>query len=66
MAEVRIVEENSLVDFKKVPKTPGIYRFLGKKDQPLYIGKAKNLNSRLKSYFFICLSKLSICTLPLS
>jgi len=57
MAEVGIIEENSLVDFKKVPKTPGIYRFLGKKSQPLYIGKAKNLNSRLKSYFLKSSSK---------
>ncbi|MBK8880193.1 MAG: excinuclease ABC subunit C [Haliscomenobacter sp.] len=34
-----------------VPKSPGIYRFLGKDDVILYVGKAKNLRSRVSSYF---------------
>ncbi len=33
----------------KAPKTPGVYIFY-KKHQPLYIGKASNLRSRLQSY----------------
>lgn len=34
----------------KYPKYPGVYWFLDKTKQVLYVGKAKNLNNRLKSY----------------
>ncbi len=34
-----------------IPRTPGIYQFLNKSGTPIYIGKAKNLKSRLSSYF---------------
>jgi len=34
----------------KAPSSPGIYRWLDKHGTVLYIGKAKNLRSRLKSY----------------
>ena len=33
-------------------KSPGIYRMLDKRDQVLYVGKAKNLPNRLRSYVF--------------
>ena len=33
-----------------IPKSPGIYRMLSHKDDILYVGKAKNLPNRLKSY----------------
>ena len=33
-----------------IPKLPGVYRMLNVKNEVLYIGKAKNLPSRLKSY----------------
>ena len=33
-----------------VPKLPGIYRMLNAKNEVLYVGKAKNLTNRLKSY----------------
>lgn len=33
------------------PTTPGIYQFYDKSGRILYIGKAKNLRSRVKSYF---------------
>ena len=33
-----------------VPKLPGVYRMLNSKGDILYIGKAKNLPNRLKSY----------------
>lgn len=36
---------------KDVPKKPGVYKFLGKRDEVLYVGKAKNLRSRLSQYF---------------
>ena len=33
-----------------VPKLPGVYRMLNSKGEILYVGKAKNLPNRLKSY----------------
>ena len=33
-----------------IPKLPGVYRMLNNKDIILYVGKAKNLPNRLKSY----------------
>ncbi len=33
-----------------IPKLPGIYRMLNSKNEILYVGKAKNLPNRLKSY----------------
>ena len=33
-----------------IPKLPGIYRFINSKNEVLYVGKAKNLPNRLKSY----------------
>lgn len=34
----------------KAPTEPGVYRWLNAKGETLYIGKAKNLKNRLKSY----------------
>lgn len=36
---------------KRIPDAPGVYFFLGKRKEILYIGKATSLRSRLKSYF---------------
>lgn len=36
--------------FDGLPKTPGIYRFYDENDNLLYVGKAKNLRTRLFSY----------------
>ena len=33
-----------------IPKMPGVYRMLNDKGDILYVGKAKNLPNRLKSY----------------
>ena len=33
------------------PPRPGVYRFLGRNDQVLYIGRARDLRARLRSYF---------------
>jgi DNA polymerase III subunit epsilon len=33
------------------PRRPGVYRFLGRDDQVLYVGRARDLRSRLRSYF---------------
>ena len=34
-----------------IPQKPGVYRFLNPEGSVLYVGKAKNLRSRLSSYF---------------
>jgi excinuclease ABC subunit C len=38
------------VNLKKVPSTPGVYKFFNK-TEIIYIGKAKNLKKRVSSYF---------------
>lgn len=38
-------------DIKKIPSLSGVYRFYNKDRELIYIGKAKNLNSRINSYF---------------
>lgn len=50
--------EKSLILLKKLkkkanlaPKKPGVYFWLGKNKEILYIGRATSLNSRLKQYF---------------
>ena len=40
-----------VVDLKKYPQTPGVYLMLDGSGQVLYVGKAKQLRSRLRSYF---------------
>ena len=41
-----------LKDFlKKMPTGPGVYLMLGSEHQILYVGKAKNLKNRVRSYF---------------
>ena len=34
-----------------LPTEPGIYRFLNSQKKIIYIGKAKNLRKRVRSYF---------------
>lgn len=34
-----------------MPQEPGVYQFLGNKNEILYVGKAKNLKNRVSSYF---------------
>ena len=38
-------------ELKKIPVNPGIYLMKDKKDEIIYIGKAKNLKKRVKQYF---------------
>lgn len=41
---------------KKLREEPGVYIFLNNKNLPIYVGKAKNLRSRVRSYFSTNLS----------
>jgi excinuclease ABC subunit C len=34
-----------------IPQSPGVYRFLDGRDRVIYVGKAKNLRSRVTNYF---------------
>lgn len=36
--------------FDNLPKKPGVYKMLGRSDEVLYVGKAKNIRNRLFSY----------------
>src|SRR5206468_2243457 len=38
-------------DLKALPAGPGVYRFLDRRGEVIYVGKAKNLRSRVGSYF---------------
>jgi len=38
-------------DFEKLPITTGVYFFKDRDGRPIYVGKAKNIKSRIKSHF---------------
>lgn len=43
--------DKKLKNLNLLPEQPGVYQFLDNKKEPVYIGKAKNLRKRVKSYF---------------
>jgi DNA polymerase-3 subunit epsilon len=53
----KILQHSSLPQFldtstvEKLPETPGVYIFYGPDDEPLYIGKSRNLRYRVLSHF---------------
>lgn len=49
--------EKSELSHTKIPKNPGVYFFLGKRKEILYIGKATSLAQRIKSYFDIAITE---------
>jgi len=38
-------------NLKNLPSSPGVYQFLNKNGKVIYVGKAKNLRNRVRSYF---------------
>lgn len=43
--------DKKLQNLNLLPEQPGVYQFLDSDKEPVYIGKAKNLRKRVKSYF---------------
>lgn len=43
---------NIKTELKNVPQRPGVYFMRNKGDELIYVGKAKNLSDRLRSYFY--------------
>lgn len=49
---MEIAEHVLYPKLKDIPRRTGVYVFYDKKNNVLYVGKAKNLNARIKSYFY--------------
>lgn len=47
----KVLNEKLDNDLQFLPDAPGVYYFLNSKEQIIYIGKAKSLRERIKSYF---------------
>jgi excinuclease ABC subunit C len=45
------MKEEIIVKLENLPSKPGVYQFLNDKGKIIYIGKAKNLKNRVRSYF---------------
>ncbi|MBX2977096.1 MAG: excinuclease ABC subunit UvrC [Ignavibacteriaceae bacterium] len=43
--------ENIKSKLENLPDSPGVYQFLNENNKVLYVGKAKNLKNRVRSYF---------------
>jgi len=48
--KLKLSKDHSAV-INSLPNAPGIYYFLNRKNEVIYVGKAKSLRDRLKSYF---------------
>ena len=51
MSEIIALENQVLKKLNQLPNNPGVYKFFSSQKKILYIGKAKNLSIRTKSYF---------------
>ncbi|HSD64703.1 MAG TPA: excinuclease ABC subunit UvrC [Ignavibacteriaceae bacterium] len=56
---------NSILEqrLKSLPDSPGIYQFLDEKGKIIYVGKAKNLKNRVRTYFQDNISSVKTRTL---
>lgn len=45
------IPENLELQLQTLPSKPGVYQYFDKNDKIIYVGKAKNLKNRVKSYF---------------
>ena len=45
------MDESLRVQLRSLPAGPGVYLFHGDRDEVLYIGKAKSLRARVRTYF---------------
>lgn len=45
------IKKELLEDYLNLPNAPGIYYFTNKKDDIIYVGKAKSIRERVKTYF---------------
>lgn len=50
------MNSNLEVNLKNLPALPGVYQFLNKNGKVIYVGKAKSLKNRVKSYFLVNIS----------
>jgi excinuclease ABC subunit C len=48
---IPVLEKDIKEFIKEIPQSPGVYKFLDKSNNPIYIGKAKHLRNRVASYF---------------
>ncbi|MDE5591542.1 MAG: excinuclease ABC subunit UvrC, partial [Helicobacter sp.] len=51
MLELTPLNDKLLKDLKSLPNASGVYHYFDHKGKLLYVGKAKNLKNRIKSYF---------------
>lgn len=59
MPETKAITEK----VKNLPKSPGVYQFFDSSNKIIYIGKAKNLRSRVSSYFNASVTSLKTSAL---
>ena len=45
------INKEFINNINELPSDAGVYKFLNKQNTPIYIGKAKNVRKRVKSYF---------------